>query len=182
MRRSATDTKATILAAARERFARDGYERTTIRAVAADARIDPSMVMRYYGNKANLFSAAASFDLRLPDLTAIGKSRVGPTLAAHFLQRWEDDESLMLLLRTAVTNADAADRMREIFAVQVAPVAIELAGDRKVGQRRAGLVASQILGMALCRYVLEFPSVTAMPTDEVVEQIGPVLQRYLTRG
>ncbi|MDG4862133.1 helix-turn-helix domain containing protein, partial [Streptomyces sp. T-3] len=61
-------TRAAILAAARERFAADGYERATIRAIARDAGIDPSMVMRYYGNKEGLFSAAAEFDLQFGEL------------------------------------------------------------------------------------------------------------------
>src|SRR6476659_2595883 len=64
-------TKSAILKAARERLAAHGYDRTTIRAVAADAGIDPSMVMRYFGNKAQLFDAALGIDLRLPDLTGI---------------------------------------------------------------------------------------------------------------
>jgi len=63
MRRSSEETKAGILAAARERFGTVGYQAATIRAIAADARIDPSMVMRYYGNKEKLFAAAAEFDL-----------------------------------------------------------------------------------------------------------------------
>ena len=62
-------TKAAILRATRERLAAHGYDRTTIRAVAADAGIDPSMVMRYFGNKAQLFDAALDIDLRVPDLT-----------------------------------------------------------------------------------------------------------------
>src|SRR5262245_18351681 len=60
-------TRAAILAAARERFAADGYERATIRAIAADANIDPAMVMRYYGSKERLFAAAAELELHLPD-------------------------------------------------------------------------------------------------------------------
>nr|BFE85124.1 hypothetical protein GCM10020093_077250 [Planobispora longispora] len=78
MRRSSEDTKTLILAAARERFAADGYERATIRAIAADAKIDPSMVMRYFGNKDKLFAAAADVDLRLPDLAALPARRWGP--------------------------------------------------------------------------------------------------------
>ncbi len=69
MRRSSAETKAVILAAARERFAESGFERATIRAIAADANIDPSMVMRYFGNKDQLFAAAADFDLDFPDLS-----------------------------------------------------------------------------------------------------------------
>jgi AcrR family transcriptional regulator len=62
--RKSDRTRAAILTAARERFGADGYERATIRAIAADAAIDPAMVMRYYGNKEKLFAAAAEFDLR----------------------------------------------------------------------------------------------------------------------
>lgn len=78
MRRPAAETKSVILAAARERFAADGYERATIRAIAADAAIDPSMVMRYYGNKERLFAAAAEFDLELPDLTQVPRAQIAP--------------------------------------------------------------------------------------------------------
>src|SRR5213592_3788115 len=92
-------TRAAILDAARERFAKDGYERATIRAIAADAGIDPAMVMRYYGSKEKLFAAAAEFDLRLPDLAAVPRGTVGSVLVGHFLDRWESDDSLQALLR-----------------------------------------------------------------------------------
>ncbi|MET8158652.1 TetR family transcriptional regulator [Sphaerisporangium sp. NPDC005289] len=180
MRRSSEDTKAAILAAARERFAADGYERATIRAIAADAAIDPSMVMRYFGSKERLFAAAADFDLRLPDLTAIPRDRLGATLVAHFLERWEADEALMVLLRTSVTNAEAAGRLRVIFAGQLGPTVAVPAADPADAARRAGLVATQVLGMALCRYVLCLPPVVEMTRDEIVAWLAPTVQRYLT--
>ncbi|MCW1824308.1 TetR family transcriptional regulator [Mycolicibacterium conceptionense] len=179
MRRAAAETKSVILAAARERFAADGYERATIRAIAADAGIDPAMVMRYYGNKERLFAAAAEFDLELPDLTQVPRDRLGAVLAAHFLERWERDEALLILLRAGVTNEAVAERMRTIFAAQLAPVIAEATGNAPDTQVRASLAASQVLGMALCRYVLEFPPLVAMGRHEVVDWIGPTLQRYL---
>lgn len=182
MRRSSEETKAIILAAARERFAADGYERATIRAIAADARIDPSMVMRYYGSKEKLFAAAAHFDLDLPDLAAAPRAEVGRRLVAHFLDRWEDDEGLMVLLRSGVTNPDAAERMREIFGAQLLPMVRRFTADADADEagRRAGLAASQVLGLALCRYLLAFAPVAAMSRDELVDHVGPTLQRYLT--
>lgn len=182
MRRSSEETKATILAAARERFAADGYERATIRAIAADARIDPSMVMRYYGSKEKLFASAAHFDLELPELAAAPAGEVGRRLVAHFLDRWEDDEGLMVLLRSGVTNADAAQRMRSIFAGQLLPMVRRFTGDDDEAGRRAGLAASQVLGLALCRYLLAFPPVAAMSRAELVDRVGPALQHYLTGG
>ena len=77
MRRSSEQTKAVILAAAREQFAKSGFERATIRAIAADANIDPSMVMRYFGSKDQLFAAAADFDLELPDLSDVDRDQLG---------------------------------------------------------------------------------------------------------
>lgn len=179
MRRPATETKAAILAAARERFAADGYDRATIRAIAADARIDPSMVMRYFGNKERLFAAAAEFDLELPDLTQVPQDQLGATVAGHFLERWERDESLLILLRVGVTNDAVAERMRAIFAAQLAPVVARATDNPPDAAVRAGLAASQVLGMALCRYVLAFAPLASMQRDEVIAAIGPTLQRYL---
>ncbi|MBW6439480.1 TetR family transcriptional regulator [Actinoplanes hulinensis] len=173
-------TRAAILAAARERFAADGFERATIRAIAADARIDPSMVMRYYGNKEGLFAAAAEFDLRLPDLAGAEPTSVGEVLVRHFLERWEGDDTLLALLRAAVTQEGPAERMRAIFAGQLGPLSARLAPEAGQAPLRAGLVASQMLGFALCRYVLRLPPMVGLEREEAVAWLGPTVQRYLT--
>lgn len=180
MRRSSAETKSLILHAARERFAADGYGRATIRAIAADADIDPSMVMRYFGTKERLFADAADFDLELPNLDRIPPDRIGATLAAHFLERWERDEALMILLRTSTTNEAVSERIREIFESQLAPAIARLVTDPAEATTRAGLVASQVLGVALCRYVLAFPPMAEMRREGIIDWIGPTLQRYLT--
>ncbi|MCV7419179.1 TetR/AcrR family transcriptional regulator [Mycobacterium yunnanensis] len=172
----ADQTKAVILAAARERFAASGYEAATIRAIAADANIDPSMVMRYYGTKDQLFAAAAEFDLQFPDLSDLAPDDLGHALVSHFLSRWEADDALVVLLRSATTNADAAQRMTDIFAAQLLPAITKFAPDD--APRRAGLIATQVLGMALCRFVLRLPPVVGLSRDELIEWLGPTLQRY----
>jgi AcrR family transcriptional regulator len=177
MRRSSDQTKAVILAAARERFAKSGFAGATIRGIAADANIDPSMVMRYFGNKDRLFAAAAEFDLRFPDLSGVDREQLGARMVAHFLDRWEGDEALIVLLRSSTTNAEAAQRMREIFITQLQPALAKL--NPAGAGRRAGLIATQILGMALCRYVLQLPPIVRMSRDEMVAWLGPTLQRYI---
>jgi AcrR family transcriptional regulator len=177
MRRSSLETKAVILAAAKQRFAESGYERATIRAIAADANIDPSMVMRYFGNKDQLFAAAADFDLELPDFSDLDHADVGARMVTYFMDRWERDEALVVLMRSATTNPEAAQRMQEIFAGQLLPVIAKL--KPKTPERCAGLVATQMIGLAMCRYVLRLPPVVAMSRDEVVEWLGPTIQRYL---
>ncbi|MFD9328635.1 TetR family transcriptional regulator [Streptomyces sp. NPDC060065] len=174
-------TKAAILRAARERFAAQGYERTTIRAVASDADIDPSMVMRYFGNKAHLFDAALAIDLRLPDLTDVPAEKLARVLVRHFLDRWEGnpaDEALLVLLRSAVTNEHAATRMHEIFATQVAP-ALAAALGPETARRKAGLVSAQLLGLGLTRYLLRLPAVTALTRDEVEDGLAPAIEAVL---
>jgi AcrR family transcriptional regulator len=171
------ETKAVILAAARQRFAEAGFERATIRAIAADANIDPSMVMRYFGNKDQLFTAAADFDLQIPDLSNVDRKQLGARLVTHFVNRWERDEALIVLLRSSTTNDEAAQRMREIFMTQLLPVI--KAVNPAEPQRRAGLIATQVLGLALCRYVLRLPPVVGMSRDDVVGWLGPTVQRYL---
>ncbi|MFF2960682.1 TetR family transcriptional regulator [Streptomyces sp. NPDC057963] len=173
-------TRAAILEAARERFAADGYERATIRAIARDANIDPSMVMRYYGNKEGLFAAASVIDLRIFELGAIPDKHIGAAFVAHFLDRWEGDDVLTGLLRVGVTNDAGAERMREVFAQQIGPMAAGVCPDPAAAPRRAALVASQILGMALARYVLRIEPAVSMPRDEVIAWLAPTIQRYLT--
>jgi AcrR family transcriptional regulator len=179
MRTPASVTKQAILLAARERFAADGYERATIRAIAADASIDPAMVIRYFGTKEKLFAAAAEFELHLPPLDGVPREEIGERLVAHFVQRWEGDESLLALLRAAVTNDIAAERMRDIFAAQVGMLTARLVDDPAQAAQRAGLISSQILGLALCRYALRLPPVVALSSDQVVGWLGPTVQRYL---
>ncbi len=135
MPRRSDATRAQILRAAQARFAADGYPKATIRAIAADADIDPSMVMRYYGNKAKLFAAAVDVDLRLPDLTAIPKRHLGRTLVAHFLHRWEGDptdDALLMLLR------DAGGQPRSICGTRPALTLIAAATSRWAGRGSHG--------------------------------------------
>ncbi|QLY29465.1 TetR/AcrR family transcriptional regulator [Nocardia huaxiensis] len=173
-------TRAAILAAARERFARDGYDRATVRAIAADAGIDPSMVIRYFGSKDKLFSLAAEFDLQLPDFAEIPDTDLGTALITFALHRWEADDTLPALLRAAVTNEGAAEKMRSIFSGQVVPMLLTRGIPPADAIPRAGLIGTQLLGLALCRYVLRVPPVVAMPADELIAWLGPTIQRYLT--
>lgn len=175
-------TRAAILLAARARFASDGYDRATIRAIAAEAGIDPAMVMRYFGTKAQLFAAAVDPDLRLPDLSSVPRGRLGKVLVAHFLDRWEgdpSDDSLLMLLRSAATDDIARERMRHTFAAQLMPVLGTIVDEPAEAAQRAGLVASQLLGLALTRHILRLPPVVAMDRDWLVEHVGPTIQRYL---
>ncbi|MDQ4038306.1 MAG: TetR family transcriptional regulator [Actinomycetota bacterium] len=179
--RKSERTRLAILAAAKSQFAEHGYDRTNIRAIAAQARIDPSMVMRYFGNKQSLFAAAVDVDLQLPDLRAVPTARLGRVLTEHFLARWEgelSDDVLVLLLRSAVTNEQAAAKLREIFRTQVAVRLRPVVAPEQL-RRRAGLVTSQMLGLALTRYLLGIPGLVERPAADVAADIAPTIQNYL---
>ncbi|WP_405135780.1 TetR family transcriptional regulator [Nocardia sp. NBC_01388] len=174
-------TRAAILEAARRRFAEDGFRKATIRAIAADAGIDPSMVMRYYGNKDGLFAAAVDIRLDLPDLSVAQQDSLGEVMVRRFLALWEEapgNDIILTLMRSAVTDDTVTDRVRRIFAEQVMPSVLTV-GDPADAPRRAALIVTQMLGIALCRYVLRIPPVVALTPDQLIADIGPTIQRYL---
>lgn len=180
--RKSDTTRARIIEAARERFRKEGYDRTTIRKVARDAKIDPSMVMRYFESKRGLFDAAMTVELRIPDLRDHPKDKLGEALITHFLNRWEepDDDSLQLLLRSSASNEEAAERLRTtIFRDQIIPMVSRLRGEEAGSRDIAALIATQTVGLAYTRYILKLPPLVAMPRETIIRVIGATIQRYL---
>ena len=170
-----------ILGAARATFAARGYEQTTIRAVAAQAGVDASMVMRYFGSKAGLFTAAVTMDLQVLDLGSVPASRRGELLVRHFISRWEDPargDELSALMRTAVTSETVAEQLQAVLSQLITEPIAEL-GDEQAPERGT-FIAAQLLGLALCRYILRFEPLAALPVDEVVAAVAPSVDRYLT--
>ena len=180
-RQRSADTRARILAAAKRLFSEDGYDRTTIRAVAAEATIDPSMVMRYFRSKKGLFTAAARFDLGLPDLSHLPRRKLGEAMVDYFLKRWEGElngKDLQILLRSAATHDSAAKRMYDIFQHQLVPFIRQYCGTQRA-EECAALVATQMLGLGYIRYVLKFSEVTNLSHAVIRRRIGATIQAYL---
>jgi AcrR family transcriptional regulator len=174
-------TRRTILDAARDIFATRGYEQTTIRAVAAQAGIDASMVMRYFGSKAGLFTAAATMSVEPPDLREVPAGRRGEVLVRHFVSRWEEDlsgDSTIFLMRTAVTAPAVAAQLQATFDELILGPVAALGQQDAAG--RAALIGTQLLGLALCRYILRLEPLASLPLDEVVPPVGRAVQAYLT--
>jgi AcrR family transcriptional regulator len=175
--RNAEGTRADILAAARERFGAEGYERTTLRAVAGDVGVDAALVIRYFGSKQDLFAAAAEFTLDLPDLTAVAPADLAGVLLPRFFAVWEYDSTFVALLRAAMTSPVAADTMRRVFATQVAPALMAITPDNQL--QRAGLFGAYIIGLATTRYVIQNPAVANLSHDELARWIAPVVTQLL---
>ncbi len=174
--RNASQTRADILSAARRRFGSEGYERTTLRAVAADVGVDAALVIRYFGSKQDLFAAAADFSIELPDLSSADPDEVAGILLPRFFAVWED-ETFVALLRAAMTSQVAADTLRRVFAEQVAPKLITATPDNPV--QRIGLMGAFVIGLATTRYVLANPPVANLSRDELSRWAAPVIRQLL---
>jgi AcrR family transcriptional regulator len=174
-------TRRAILGAARATFAARGYEQTTIRAVAAQAGVDASMVMRYFRSKAGLFTAAVTMDLQIPDLRSVPASGRGELLVRHFIDRWDDPvvgDEMIAMLRAAVTSETVAEQLQAVVR-QLITEPIAVLGDERAAERGT-LIAAQLLGVGLCRYILRFGPLASLPADDVVAAVAPSVQRYLT--
>ena len=180
MRRSDL-TRERILLVAREAFATLGYERATVRKIAEKANIHPSMVMRYFSSKEGLFTASSAFDLRLRDLSRFPPGEIGRALVEIFLDRWENNGAtgdLPAILRLSVTHPEGRAKVIEVFTAQIMPSIKKVARSKNRGQS-ATLVATQLVGLAFLRYVVQLPAVVNLEREELVENIGRTLQRYL---
>jgi AcrR family transcriptional regulator len=171
-------TRSTILTTARTQFGNRGFERTTIRSVASEAGVDPALVMHYFGSKAELFAAASRIDVKFPDLSGIAPERVAETLLPMFIAVWGPQGPFLPLLRAAATNKTAADALLEVFVDQVAPALAAVVPDQ--APERAALLGSQLLGLAVARYVVCIPALVAMDDAQLAEWLRPVLAHYLT--
>jgi AcrR family transcriptional regulator len=184
-RPGAPDTRAEVLAAARASFAEKGFRGTTIRAVAASAGVDPALVHHYFGSKDDLFVAALEIPVDprevLAPVVAAGPDGAGERLLRVFLGVWDDpavQPGLLAMVRSLIAD-DSGGLVRDAFIpVVVGPVLAGLVTDRP--EVRIPLVASQVVGLIVTRYLLALPPMAEMPADDVVARVGPVLQRYLT--
>lgn len=186
-RSGSPDTRSEILEAAKSVFAEVGYDRATMRAIAATAAVDPSLIHHYFGNKEQLF--AASIDLPLPASEVIrtvfaqaAPDEVGRHLAETFFAVWEQAEareSLLGILRTAMGGEDQAVTAFRQFLTsavldQIAPLV-----HRDDARLRALLMASHLVGVAMTRYVVRLEPIASAPIDQIVDLIGPRIQSYI---
>ncbi|MGY0002739.1 TetR/AcrR family transcriptional regulator [Micromonospora sp. I033] len=181
------DTRETILAAARAAFAERGFDAVSIRAIATAAGVDPALVHHYFGTKEELFRATVAIPVDparlLPAVLAGGPDGVGERLVRTFLTVWDSPVggAAVALLRSAVSSEWTARLLREFLTTQVLRrVLDQLDVDPAQLPLRGALVASQIAGLAMMRYVIRLEPVASADPETLVAAIGPTVQRYLT--
>lgn len=176
------------MAAAREQFRERGYESATIRGIAAGAGVDPALVHHYFGSKEDLFAAAMQLAVRpreaLEGVLNGGPDGLGERLVRRFLELWAADgggigDTLVGLLRSASTHDDSARMVRE-FVSREALGRIAEALDLPQPRLRAALAGSQLIGLALARFVIGIEPLASADAETLVACYAPTLQRYLT--
>jgi AcrR family transcriptional regulator len=176
--RHAAQTRADILAAARQHFAADGYERTTLRAVAADVGVDAALVSRYFGSKQDLFATATEFRIDLPDLARADPQDIPSMLLPRYFAVWEDNQAFLALLRAAGTSRVAADTLNQTLATHVAPTLTAATPDNH--RQRVAMTDAFVIGLAMTRSILANPSMTSLSREELAAWAAPVFRQLLT--
>ena len=174
-----------ILREARQSFGSAGFSGTTIRGVARAAGVDPALVHHYFGTKNELFAASLElpFDpsVVVPALLAEGLDGLGERVVRTFLGIWDATPGqgpLLALLRSAVSDERAAHSLRDFLTgVVIGPLARAAGTDG--AELRASLMASQVVGLAVARYVVRIEPLASASADELAPLVGPTLDRYL---
>jgi AcrR family transcriptional regulator len=178
-------TRERIADAARRLFAERGFDRTSVRAVAAEAGVDPALVHHYFGTKQRLFLEAVDFPIdaaRSLETLSVGDiDESGERLVRFALRLWDDPvvlPRLLGVLRSAVTDPDAARMLGTLFTRQ-GPVQLVRALGADQPDLRAELVGTQLVGLAVARHVLRVEPLASADHETIVAAIGPTMQRYL---
>lgn len=180
------DTRDAILTAGRELFAERGFDRTTMRAVAARAEVDPALIHHYFGTKDGLLTAV--LELPMDPVALLGDlggdpEHAGDELVRRVLGFWEDApetrDRMVALLRTGLSHDESAALLRDLLGRTIlAALERSVAPDRP--RLRAALIGTQMGGMLLARYLLRVPGVAEATVEELALALGPTVQRYLT--
>ncbi len=185
----ASDTRDRILSSARELFARNGIDKTSIRAIATDAGVDTALVHHYFGTKTQLFAAAIK--IPIDPMSIIGPLRevpvdeIGHVLPSLLLPLWDSElgKGFIATLRSVLGGSNVAELsmfrafLQDVITAEVGSRVDDPPGSGRV---RVQFVASQLIGVVMARYILELEPFRSLPVTEVVETIAPNLQRYLT--
>ena len=186
-RPGSNQTREVILDAARTRFAEDGYAGSTIRKIAADAGVDSSLVMQFFGSKQELFGAVMSITPvalnRFADAFEGPEASIGERVARAFLAIWDgdprDSEPLFAMLRGAISNEQAATQLREFLQARITEVPAAGQHDPQETALRIALASSMLVGVMVGRRIVEVPALANEEIESLVRVIAPALQTVL---
>jgi AcrR family transcriptional regulator len=181
-----SDTRERILTSARNLFARNGIDKTSIRAIAADADVDPALVHHYYGSKTQLFAAAIHIPIDpmqvIVPLREVPVDKIGHVLPSILLKLWDSEmgKGFIATLRSLLAGNDTSLIRTFLQEVIVKEVGSRVDDPPGSGPIRVQFVASQLVGVVMARYIMELEPFKSLPIEQIAETIAPNLQRYLT--
>jgi AcrR family transcriptional regulator len=185
-RAAGEDTRAALIAAARETFVEKGYDGATVRAIAARAGVDAAMVNHWFGGKEGLFAQSV---LQLPfDPAEILKrlldgpvEEAGERIIRTFVTVWDatGGGTFAALIRSVTSQPEVANALKSFLITAIFKnVLAEIGSEQR--ELRATLCATQMVGLGIVRYVVHFEPLASADLDTVVKAVAPNLQRYLT--
>ena len=183
--RGGSDSRERIIGAAVDEFGEHGYDGSTVRSIATRADVDSALVHHYFGTEADLFAEAVGIPLRpdvdVPRILAGPRDEIGERLIRYVLEAFEQPEVRrrgVMLIRTALGSRLTTPLLAGFLSRELLS-RVSKSLDAEDADLRASLVASQIAGMLIARYVLRLPALAAASVDELVGRVGPTVQRYL---
>ncbi|HKU35720.1 MAG TPA: TetR family transcriptional regulator [Paenarthrobacter sp.] len=187
-RRGAGDhSRETILTAARKLFAEQGFDGTSLRQVAREASVDPAMVHHYFKGKDELFAASVELPADpaavLAGVDALDPSARAEAIVKNVVRLWEGpaQHALVAFVRGTIGSKAKTALLREMVSRTVlSRIATGLPGDEQEARLRGNLVASQLIGLMVARYVVRLEPLASAAEEDVVRMVTPTVQRYLT--
>jgi AcrR family transcriptional regulator len=177
-------TREAILDAATKLFGERGYQGASMRTIAAAASVDPALIRHFFGDKDTLFATVVAHRTTIFQQLAASfpgdPADIGARVAHRYLQLWEQPQTrpiLMAIARSATTSDRAARMLREALNTNVRSHTREPDNDQA---QRLALAGSQLFGLAIARHIIKVPPITQLALDDLVAQVAPTIQRYLT--
>lgn len=161
-----------MLAAGAELFAERGFERTTVRDIAARAGANQALLFRYFGSKEDLFREVVAGGAQ--ELLAGPAKELPARMLRQLLSKEVDAEARVFaaLLRSAGQEEASAVLRREVGEGYVA--ALRELTDGPDPELRAALVLSWLMGLGLARAIFHSDQLTAADPE--------VIERYFRQG
>ncbi|MGO1165747.1 MAG: TetR/AcrR family transcriptional regulator [Janibacter sp.] len=186
-RAGGADTRAEIVAAARELFAAKGFDGTSVRAVAREAGVDPALVHHYFGGKSGLFADVIGVPAGIEDEIAAAvagpRESAGERIVRTFLGVWDSPEGrarFQAMVGAVATHEGAAHALQDFVArTLLARLAEGFAGEEPVPELAVASAGAQLVGMGMLRYVVELPAMVEADPEEIVALLAPTVQRLL---
>ncbi|CAN5874246.1 TetR family transcriptional regulator [soil metagenome] len=180
------DTRAQILAVARAHFAELGYDGVSLRGIARTAGVDPALLHHYFAGKSALFAEVMQLPVdpavALPMALRGPLEGLGERLVRFFLGLWESPDTrpqMLTWFRSSLATEEGAQRLREFVTREVLSRVIAAVPAEQRSQRRTALVGAHLAGLGVGRYLIRLGPLAEATVDQLVAEVGPVLQHYL---